>query len=118
MGNFREYGRLLISWAIVAVVVVLIAGLVSVASGAVDALGLADRWRAEREMRVTERLEAQAELLEQEQVGWLMLPGIIAQLVDTMTATLATAAGWGLSFVLAATRIVEWYASRSKRDEK
>jgi len=100
MTKLREYGRLLVAFALVAMVIVAVVGIVEV-------LGLRARRQAEVELRRLQRIEAQTELLEQRQMGWLMAPGIVAQLNDTIISAAATGIGWLLALGMIALQFTE-----------
>lgn len=100
MTQLREYGRLMVAFVVIALVI-------GAALGIVELFGLRLKWQAEAELRRLQRIEAQTELLEQRQMGWLMAPGIFAQLNDTIIATAATAAGWFLALGVIAVQLAE-----------
>ena len=83
------------------VTLIVIALLIGAAVGVVELLGLRVRWEAQLEANRTTRVLAQTELVRQRQQGLLMAPGVIASLIDTLTATAATALGWITALLLA-----------------
>jgi len=93
------------------VALVVIVAIVALGALFVELSGLRLKWQAQAETARMQRLQAQEELLEQRQQGWLLLPGVVAVLTDTAIATAATVVGW----VLAAAMIVIQVTERVRR---
>lgn len=93
----------------------LVAGIIIAGIWIADLAGVKERWQAQAELNRAARIQEQAELVEQRQQAFILLPGVVAQLTDTMLSTILTLGGWLLALVLAVLLVVVVLEIRRER---